>query len=430
MNEEKNENTVTNKAGKRKLWMGALAALFVTAGVSCGVYWATYGRYSVETDNAYVSGNIVQITPQTVGTVVSVQANDTDFVKAGSPLVRLDEADAKVSLDQAEAQLAQTIREVRALYSNDGSLTAIIAQREADLKRASLDLERRKVLEGTGAVASEEIEHAREGVNVATAALASAREQRNSNHVLIEHTNVTKNPNVQRSAARVREEYLAWQRSIIPAPVSGYIAKRNVQVGQRVKAGDSLMALVPLEQVWIEANFKEKQLREMRIGQPVELYSDIFGKKVAYHGRVAGFSAGTGSAFSLLPAQNATGNWIKVVQRLPVRIELDPKELADHPLQIGLSMIAKVNVRNQEGARLSDVNRKIAPTETEVFASWAHAAEQHVHKLIAANLGGPDKTRTKAACVTTSTLTANKLGSASPDVMLPAHAAFPAVARK
>lgn len=429
MNEEKKEITVTTKAGKRKLWIGALSALFVTAGVSYGIYWAAYGRYSVETDNAYVSGNIVQITPQTVGTVVSVQANDTDFVKAGSPLVLLDEADAKVSLEQAEAQLAQTVREVRALYSNDGSLTAIIAQREADLKRASLDLERRKALEGTGAVASEEIEHARQALNIATAALTSAREQQRSNHVLIDRTTVAGHPNVQRAAAKVREEYLAWRRSTIPAPVSGYIAKRSAQVGQRVKAGDPLMALVPLEQVWIEANFKEVQLRQMRIGQPVQLHSDIFGKHIVYHGRVAGFSAGTGSAFSLLPAQNATGNWIKVVQRLPVRIELDPKELADHPLQIGLSMVAEVNVRNQAGARLSNVSRKIAPTETEVFASWAHAAEQHVNNLIAANLGGPDKTRAKTARAATSTLTAKEMGAAPPDIMFPAHKAYPKVAR-
>lgn len=425
MSEVKNETTIAAKAGKRKLWIGALTALFAITGISYGCYWAEFGRYSVATDNAYVAGNIVQITPQTSGTVVSVQADDTDFVKAGSPLVRLDEADSQVSLAQAEAQLAQTVREARALYSNDSSLAAIITQREADLERTRLDLERRKALEGTGAVASEEIEHAREAVNVAVAALTSAREQRSSNHVLIDSTSVANHPIVQRAAAKVREEYLAWRRSTIPAPVTGYVAKRNVQVGQMVKAGDPLMALVPLEQVWVEANFKEMQLRGMRIGQPVQLHSDIFGKHVVYHGKVAGFSAGTGAAFSLLPAQNATGNWIKVVQRLPVRIELDPKELAAHPLHIGLSMVARVNVKNQDGARLSSVTQHTSSAETEVFSSWASAAVQHANKLIAANLGGLKQIPVSPARETAATGTVGGSRERSSSVALhPAHQPF------
>lgn len=376
------------KLGRRRIWLVTLTALFATIGIVYGVYWAWYGRFWVETDNAYVSGNIVQITPQTSGTVVSVQADDTEFVTAGTPLVRLDEADAKVTLEQAEAQLARTVREVRALYSNDGSLAAVVTQREADLKRVRLDLERRQTLQGTGAIAQEEIEHARETVSAAEAAVASARDQRSSNQALIDHTDVAGHPSVELAAARVREAYLAWRRATVPAPVTGYVAKRSVQVGQRVKAGDSLMALVPLDQVWVEANFKEMQLREMRIGQPVQLHSDLYGKKMVYHGKVAGFSAGTGSAFSLLPAQNATGNWIKVVQRLPVRIALDPKDLAEHPLQVGLSMSAEVDVRDKSGARLSSRGQRSAAAETGVFSSWEAAANRHTSKLIAMGLGG------------------------------------------
>ena len=385
MNTTESQDNAPSGNRNRKTWMWGLTAFFVLVGIAYGGYWMWYGRYMVTTDNAYVFGNIVQVTPQTTGTVLSIFADNTDFVQAGSPLVRLDEADAKVALDQAEAELAQTIREVRSLFSLDSSLAATVAQRKSDLKRLRMDLERRQALDGTGAVATEEIAHAREAVLAAESALAAAREQQRSNHALIDGTTIETHPKVQRAAARVREQYLAWQRATIPAPVNGYVAKRHVQLGQKVKPGEPLMAVIPLDQVWVEANFKESQLRDMRIGQSVKLHSDIFGKQVIYDGKIEGFSAGTGSAFSLLPAQNATGNWIKVVQRLPVRIALNPEQLTQHPLSVGLSMIAEVDVRDQGGERLSSGRPQTRVAKTEVFSALPEAAEQRVRQLIREN---------------------------------------------
>src|SRR5574337_1024816 len=290
--------------GRRKRLLLALSAAFAAAGIAYGAHWALVGRYVEQTDDAYVAGNVVQITPQTAGTVLAIHADDTDFVQAGEPLVQLDEADAKVALDQAEAQLAQTVREVRTLFATSDALA------------------------GTGAVSGEELGHARTALAAAEAALGTAREQLASNRALIDHTTVEQHPNVARAAGRVREAWLAFERASIPAPVTGYVAKRSVQVGQRVAPGAPLMAVIPLDQVWVDANFKEGQLRQMRLGQPVTLTADVYGNKVEYHGKVAGLGAGTGSAFALLPAQNATGNWIKVVQRVPVRVALDAKELA------------------------------------------------------------------------------------------------------
>ncbi|MGX6569947.1 HlyD family efflux transporter periplasmic adaptor subunit, partial [Cupriavidus necator] len=309
----------TNNNGKRKRMLLSLTAAIVVAGIGYGVYWGMYARHFENTDDAYVAGNVVQVTPLVGGTVVSISADDTQLVTAGQPLIQLDRADSQVALEQAEAQLAQAVREVRTLYVNNGSLAANVALREADVAKARDDLRRRQAIAGSGAVSNEEISHAQSALKGAESALLAAREQLASNKVLTDQTTVEKHPNVQRAAASLRSAYLSFARSAMPAPVTGYVAKRSVQVGQRVAAGAPLMAVVPLDQVWVDANFKEVQITHMRIGQPVTLEADVYGSKVEYQGKVAGFSAGTGSAFSLLPAQNATGNWIKVVQRLPVR---------------------------------------------------------------------------------------------------------------
>jgi membrane fusion protein (multidrug efflux system) len=303
--------------------------------------------------------------------------------------VDLDEADAKVALDQAEAQLAQTVREVRTLFATNDSLAASVNLREADVAKAKEDFNRRQALAGTGAVSGEELGHARTALAAAEAALSAAKEQLASNRALIDHTTVEQHPNVARAAARVREAWLAYERASIPAPVTGYVAKRAVQVGQRVNPGASLMAVIPLDQVWVDANFKEGQLRQMRLGQPVTLTADVYGNKVEYHGKVAGLGAGTGSAFALLPAQNATGNWIKVVQRVPVRVALDAKELAAHPLRVGLSMNVEVNVRDQSGSQLAEGVRREAPVaQTAVFTEESKGADALVGRIIAANLSG------------------------------------------
>jgi membrane fusion protein (multidrug efflux system) len=387
--------------GARRKALTAVAAAVLVAGGAYGAYYALVASHYESTDNAYVQGNLVQITPQVGGTVVAISADDTDFVKAGSTLVKLDPADARVALDQAEAQLAQTVREVRTLYANNSTLAAQIALREADVARAQSDLSRaqddvnrRTPLLASGAVGKEEYNHANaqlaaahSAVSAAQSALVAARESLASNQTLTDGTSVEQHPNVQRASARVREAYLALKRADLPAPVDGYVAKRSVQVGQRVQAGAPLMTVIPLNEVWVEANFKESQLQKLRIGQPVTLQADVYGKKVEYEGRVEGLGAGTGAAFSLLPAQNATGNWIKVVQRVPVRVALDAKQLAEHPLRVGLSMEAKVDVRNTDGKALADAPRPAAATQTAVFEHLNRDADGEVHKIIVANLG-------------------------------------------
>jgi membrane fusion protein (multidrug efflux system) len=407
------QQTPATPAGnpKRKKALAAVAGAVVLGGAAYGAYWALVLNHYESTDNAYVQGNVVQITPQVPGTVLAISADDTDYVKAGQPLVKLDPADAQVALDQAEAQLAQTVREVRTLFTNNETLKAQIALREADVARAQADVakaqddvNRRAPLVATGAVGKEEFNHAtaqltaaKSALTAAQSAVVAAKEQLASNQSLTDNTSVEQHPNVQRAAARVREAYLALKRAELPAPVTGYVAKRSVQVGQRVQPGQPLMTVVTLDQVWVDANFKESQLQKLRIGQPATLEADVYGKKVTYHGSVAGLGAGTGSAFALLPAQNATGNWIKVVQRVPVRIALNPEEVQAHPLRVGLSMEAKVDVSNTEGKTLADAPRPRAVAETQVFDKLNHDADGEVQRIIAANAGPGAAQRLAAA---------------------------------
>lgn len=385
---------------RKKLLLGAAGAFAVIA-VAYGAWWALVARHYEHTDDAYVQGNLVQITPQIASTVVAIQADDTDYVKAGDPLVLLDKADAQVALDQAQAALAQTVRQVRTLYANNGALSANIAVRQAEVERARADLakaqsdaKRRQELAESGAVSGEEMLHAQTAVSNAKSALASAqaalvaaREQLATNTALTDGTSVEQHPNVLGAAAKVREAYINLSRTSLPAPVTGYVAKRSAQVGQRVAPGASLMTIVPLDQVWVDANFKEVQLGRMRIGQPVTLEADVYGSKVEYHGKVAGLGAGTGSAFALLPAQNATGNWIKVVQRVPVRVALDAEQLREHPLRVGLSMEATVDVEQQDGKTLADAPRAAAVAQTQVFERQDAGADAEVRRVIALNGG-------------------------------------------
>ena len=368
-----------------------LVALTVLVLLVAGGWWVFErffaGSYEA-TDDAYVAGNVVQVTPQIAGTVVAIHADDTERVEAGAPLVELDAADLRVALHQAEAQLAQAVREVRTLYLNNNTLDATIAARNTDVQRARSDLARRQSLAGTGAVSREDIVHAEDALKVAEAALQTAREQLAANRALTERTDVASHPNVRRAAAQVEAAYLALARATLPAPVAGYVAKRSVQVGQRVAPGAPLMSIVPLDALWVDANFKEGQLARMRLGQPVELHADVYGEDVTYHGKVVGLAAGTGAAFALLPAQNASGNWIKVVQRLPVRIALDARELARQPLRIGLSMAVKVDVANTAGSALAGATPRPAPAfQTRVFDQAGKNAAALIARIIAANGG-------------------------------------------
>ena len=385
----------------RKKALTLVAAAVVLGGIGYGAYYALVANHFEHTDNAYVQANVVQITPQVAGTVVAIAADDTDKVQAGQVLVKLDQADARVALDQAQAQLAQTVREVRTLFANNGSLEAQIRLRQADVTRtqtevarAQDDVNRRAPLLASGAVGKEEYNHAtaqlaaaRSAQAGAESALSAAREQLMSNQSLTDGTTVDQHPNVARAAARVRETYLALQRAALPAPVDGYVAKRSVQVGQRVQAGSPVMALVTLDQPWVDANFKESQLQRIRIGQPATLTADVYGQKVTYHGKVVGLGAGTGAAFSLLPAQNATGNWIKVVQRVPVRLSLDEAEVKAHPLRVGLSMEVEVDVAQQDGPVLAQNPREHAVAQTAVFDALQKDADALVRRIIDANLG-------------------------------------------
>ena len=394
---QQTQNTSTSPAttveaapdsNKRRGLLIIVTTLLVLAIAAYGVWWTLVGSHYEHTDDAYAAGNVVQVTPQVAGTVVAIHADDTDLVQAGKALVDLDKTDAKVALDQAEAQLAQTVREVKVLFVNNASLQANIDVRSTDVERAKSDLARRQQLLSTGAISSEELEHARNTLKTAEAALIAAREQLASNHALTENTNVTQHPNVLRAAAKLREAMIAYSRTSLPAPLTGYIAKRAVQVGQRIAPGTPLLSIVPLNSLWVDANFKEVQLAHMRIGQDVVLHSDLYGSDVEFHGKVLGMSAGTGSAFSLLPAQNASGNWIKVVQRVPVRISLDPKELAQHPLRIGVSMQVQVNISQEQGAPIASTPKvgEVPVYQTNVFEQAAKDADARIAQIINANL--------------------------------------------
>ncbi|GGC90167.1 HlyD family secretion protein [Undibacterium terreum] len=367
--------------GKRKAMLALLGGGTLLAAAAYGAYYFTYARYFEGTDDAYVTGNLVQLNAQIPGTVIAINADDTQVVKEGSSIVKLDPADTKIELARSEAALAQTVQQVSTLYVNNRVLKAQIAQRQVDLSRAEDDLRRRLSVEQTGAISTEDIAHARDAVKAQKAALQTAEEQLASNRAQTGKTTIAEHPNVLTAAAKVRESYLAYARNTLPAPVTGYVAKRSVQLGQRVAAGTPLMAIVPLDGVWVDANFKESDLKAVRIGQPVKLTADLYGSSASYHGKVIGFSAGTGSAFSVLPAQNATGNWIKVVQRLPVRVQLDPAELRAHPLRIGLSMQVEVDIHDQSGSQLGAAPE--ASFQTHVFDQYAKEADAEIDRIIA-----------------------------------------------
>jgi membrane fusion protein, multidrug efflux system len=385
MTTEMSNKTKTSGSRRWRILAPLIGGVALVA-ISYSLYWAQVLRYHQGTDDAYVGGNVVQITPQISGTVIGIGADDTQFVRAGQALVRLDQADAKVALDQAEAQLARTVRDVRNLFATTSELGAAVQLRQTDLEAAQRDLVRRQQLGSTGAISGEELQHARDAVKSAQASLLAAQQQLAATRARVDNTTLEDHPQVRDAAAAVRNAYLQLSRTELPAPVAGFVARRNVQLGQRVGPGAALMAVVPLDQVWVDANFKEPQLARMRVGQPVKLTADLYGTKILYHGTVAGFGAGTGSAFSLLPAQNATGNWIKIVQRVPVRIALDAREVAAHPLQIGLSMKADVDVsQGGDGARLPQLASNATAWSTDVYGSGDAQADARVRSIIAAN---------------------------------------------
>ena len=397
-NNSSNGNGGKPRNGRRRMLVAGVLLAFVLAGVGYGIWWALVGSKQESTDNAYVDGNVVQITPQVAGTIIAIGADNTDAVKAGQVLVQLDSADATVALEEAEANLAKTVRQVRTLFATSSGQAANVKQREADVARARQDLERREKIAASGAVSGEEMNHARDAYTAAQAALAAAREQANANRALVDKTTVEDHPDVRNAAAKVREAYLKWTRTRLPAPVSG-VTKRSVQLGQRVNPGTPLMAVIPVEQMWVNANFKESQIASIHIGQPVKLTADVYGSKIEYDGKVVGLDAGTGGAFSMLPAQNATGNWIKVVQRVPVRVAIDPEQLRQHPLRIGLSMEATVDIHDRSGAVLATAPRSAPAYTTPVFDTDQRDARELIDRIVRTNANGAAGSSSRLATV-------------------------------
>ena len=386
-----NETQHTEDAGntrKRKLWLGALALLVVLAVVGVWAWHELYGRWSESTDDAYVNGNVVEITPLVTGTVVSIGADDGDLVHEGQVLINFDPSDAQVGLQSAEANLARTVRQVRGLFSDVKGMKAQVAAQKVEVQKNQDNYNRRKSLAAGGAISQEELSHARDDLSSAQSALRNAEQKLDTTSALVDNTAVADHPDVKAAAAQLRQAYLANARSTLIAPVTGYVAKRTVQLGQRVQPGTALMAVIPLNQLWIDANFKETQLHKMRIGQPVDIESDIYGSHVKYSGTIDSIGAGTGSAFALLPAQNATGNWIKIVQRVPVRIHINADELAEHPLRVGLSTTVDVNLRDQTGPVLAQQPPQKASFSTNVYAQQLADAEALITRLIDSNSAG------------------------------------------
>jgi len=370
----------------RRRGLIVLAVVVLLAVAAWAIYWNGHGRWHVSTEDAYVGGNIVQVTADVPGSVRAIHTRETETVAAGQVLLELDPADARVAMDAAVADLGNTVRQVRGTFVQVSRLRAQVAVREAELERAQQDLARRSSIAGGGAVSAEEVAHASESVRGLDAALRAAREDLNVALSQTEGTTPERHPQVLRAAARVRDAALTLERMTIVSPVRGVVGRKGVQIGQRVAPGMPLLGIVPLEDVWVDANFKEVQLQHMRIGQPVELEADLYGSQVTYSGRIKGISPGTGAAFALLPPQNASGNWIKIVQRVPVRIALDPAQVREHPLRIGLSMHAVVDLHDQSGPVLT------AP-QSEVAASIAPRAERNpavealIEEVIATNSG-------------------------------------------
>lgn len=375
------------KKRQRKFWLLLLTFIFIVIGVAYLVYWFLVLRHHQETDDAYVAGNQVQIMAQVSGSVNSVTFDNTDFVRKGDVLLTLDPTDAEQAFERAKTALANSVRQTHQLVINGKQYQANIALRKSDLSKAENDLKRRVVLGNADAIGREELQHARDAVDNAKAALEVAVQQYNANQAMVLNTPLDQQPAVLQAAAQMRDAWMALQRTRIVSPITGFVSRRSVQVGAQISPGTPLLAVVAPDHVWVDANFKETQIANMRIGQSATVVSDLYGDDVVFQGKVVGIDMGTGSAFSLLPAQNATGNWIKVVQRLPVRIELDPQQVADHPLRIGLSTLVKVDTTNLDGLVLSDTVRQKPLFETSALTLDLAPVNQLIADVIHANAG-------------------------------------------
>lgn len=380
--------TKTNKAappGKRRFRLALFAALFLAILIVGIAYFFRLHRIYRSTDDAYVHGNAIFLTPQVTGTVVAINADDTDLVEKGQPLVVLDDSDAKAELLRAEGALGDTMRKVCQFYVNIRQLKADVEARTVDLARVQDDYHRRITAE-SGTVSVEDIIHAQQAADTAHDTLDAAKQQLAAAQALVAMIDLEHHPLVLQAEANVLDADLALQRTTIDAPDTGYVVQRNVQVGQRVMPGTALLAIVPLSQIWVDANYKEEQLRNVRIGQPVTLTSDFYGRSVEYRGRVVGLDPSTGAAFSLLPPDEGSGNWIKIIQRVPVRIFFDGQQLEKFPLRIGLSMRTVIDTRDHGGPELTKVSARQAVYWTGIYSNEWTIATNLVQGLVATNL--------------------------------------------
>ncbi|VXC72531.1 efflux RND transporter periplasmic adaptor subunit [Sphingomonas sp. 8AM] len=373
----------TGKPAARRRALTILAILVAIAAIVWVVMHFFFSPPEQETDDAYVAGDVVAITARDPGTVTALRADNTQAVTAGQPLIDLDPTTADVNVAAAAAELARAVRSTRADFTRVGQSDAGIVQAQAELSRTQADYARRRSAAAQGAVSGEELSHAADAVKVAAANLRLAQEQRRQAQATVQGTDVNTNPAVLSAIAAYRRAAITRSHMHMTAPIAGVVAQRTVQVGQQVNAGTPLMAIVPLDRVWVDANFRETQLKDVRIGQPVELSSDMYGGDVKYHGRVVGLSAGSGNAFALLPPQNASGNWIKIVQRLPVRIALDARELRQHPLRVGLSVKATIDTADTRGAQLAQA--AATPYQGDTTTGSDPQVEAAIRRIVAAN---------------------------------------------
>jgi membrane fusion protein, multidrug efflux system len=379
--------SLTPSPPNRRRWILLLiAAIFIVIGVLWAAYWVLVLSKRERTDDAYVNGNQVVISAQVSGTVIAVLTDDTQLVNAGQVLVRLDPVDAQTALSRAASALAQAVRQVRQQKANASQYDAEIESRKLELSRAELDLAKREPLLADHAIAGEEVRHAKESMQLARAALRQAERQSMSAHALVDGVTVESNPAVLQAKDAFRDAWIAAQRNAVVAPVTGFVAGRSVQLGHHIQAGEALMTVIPLHSLWVDANFKEVQLRNLRIGQKAEVRSDLYGGSFIFHGHVQGISAGTGAAFSLLPPQNASGNWIKVVQRVPVRIRIDDNDLVKTPLRVGLSATVSVDTTSRTGAVLASQAGDKPVGDTQVFTQDLEKANAQADAIVRQNL--------------------------------------------
>lgn len=376
----------SNKTKNRKKGLSIFILLLIVSGILAAFYWLFFLKDIESTEDAYVGGNQIMVSGQVAGNVAKINVDNMDKVRAGDILIELDDTNAKLSFEQAQSNLANAVRQIKQLEFTVQQLQAAVNANEITLAQAQGNLNRRVQLEKSGAIDQESFQHAKEAVALAKANLSSSQNQLAANQALLLARPLMQQPQIQNAVAAVKQAWLNLQRTQIKSPIDGYVARRSVQVGQAVSVGSPLMAVISTEQMWLDANFKETQLTDMRLGQPAEVHFDLYGKDKVFHGTVVGIDIGTGSAFSLLPSQNASGNWIKVVQRIPVRIQLDAQQIAENPLRIGLSATVKVNVAKKDGAFLREINAPRTHYTTDTLHYDESAVDSLIQSIIEQNL--------------------------------------------